>query len=83
MAKRKVSVTFTVTVDMTIPNPETDIQEVLNGIDYDFKDTTGKAEVDDMSIDNCEVQRYNSIKLNTPTQVNPRPARPLEKGERT
>ena len=51
---RKVKILLTVSVDMVV-DEGTEVQEIVSELDYDFVDTTGKADINDTEIVNHEV----------------------------
>lgn len=54
MATRKVEVNVTVKLKMVVEEGQ-EIGDILDEIEYDFSDTTGNADVEDMEIVDYEV----------------------------
>lgn len=54
MATRKVEVNVTVKLKMVVEEGQ-EIGDILDEIDYDFSDTTGNADVEDMEIVDYEI----------------------------
>lgn len=54
MANRKVYVTLTVKLIMTV-DEGVEVSDVINELDYNFSDTTGNADVQDTTIENFEI----------------------------
>jgi len=54
MANRKVYVTLTVKLIMTV-DEGVEVSDVINELDYNFSDTTGNADVQDNTIENFEI----------------------------
>lgn len=54
MATRKVEVNVTVKLKMVVEEGQ-EIGDILDEIDYDFSDTTGNADVEDMEIVGYEI----------------------------